>query len=86
MLLHLFILGAFGGVWWPGIEIDAPRPGGGDPWWMSLLMIVVGGVSAIGISQATPLGVETVTGIAVAIASGKVGAAVVRAIISAGKR
>jgi hypothetical protein len=44
--LIYFISGWFGKYWWPGIEVDAPRPGNPDPWWMHLIAgIIAGGVA-----------------------------------------
>jgi hypothetical protein len=85
-MLFLFILGAFGGLWWPGIEVDAPPPGRGDPWWWRLGMVVVGGISAIVVSQIQPIDILTVTGVFVALGSGKVGATIVGAVIGAAKK
>jgi len=42
-----FILGWWGTHWWPGIEVDAPRPGGGDPWWGLVIGIVAGVVAVV---------------------------------------
>jgi len=86
MMLHLFILGAFGGLWWPGIEVDAPRPGGGDPWWWRLVSIVIGGISAIVVAQIQPLELASVAGVFVALGAGKVGASVVGAVMSAARK
>ena len=85
-MLFLFILGAFGGLWWPGIEVDAPRPGGGDPWWWRLVTVVVGGISAVVVSQIQPIDVATMTGVFVALGSGKVGATIVGAVLGAAKK
>ena len=85
-MLYLFIIGAFGGLWWPGIEIDAPRPGGGDPWWGRLVAIAVGGISAIIVSQVQPIDVATLTGIVVALGSGKIGATVVGAVLASTRK
>ncbi len=85
-MLHLFILGAFGGLWWPGIEVDAPRPGGGDPWWGRLVSIVVGGISAIIVAQVGAIDLATFTGVVVALGSGKVGATIVTAALGAAKK
>jgi hypothetical protein len=86
-LLILAILGWFGSVWWPGIEVDAPRPGGGgDPWWTRLLLGVVGAVSAIVVARIAGAGVEPVAGAIVAIAAGRVGAGIVGALLAAARR
>lgn len=50
--LIYFIGGWFGNYWWPGQEVDAPRPGGGDPWWMRLVAGIVAGVVAIYVVRA----------------------------------
>ena len=62
-----FVLGWFGKYWWPGIEVDAPRPGGGDPWWNLVIgaasgvitMVVMGGIANSnpmpGIASADPM-------------------------------
>jgi O-antigen ligase len=58
--LIYFIAGWFGSYWWPGIEVDAPRPGGGDPWWMRLVAGVIAGgvavyvVGAVAMADAMP--------------------------------
>ena len=58
--LIYFISGWFGSHWWPGIEVDAPRPGGGDPWWMRLVVGVIAGgvavyvVGAVAMTDAMP--------------------------------
>lgn len=85
-MLHLFILGAFGGLWWPGIEVDAPPPGRGDPWWWRLVTIVVGGISAIIVSQIQPIDIATVAGTFVALGSGKVGATIVGAVMGMARK
>ena len=85
-MLYLFILGAFGGRWWPGIEVDAPKPGGGDPWWGGLVAVIVGGLSAIIVSQIQPIDVATLTGVVVALGAGKVGVTVVGSLLRAAGR
>ncbi|MEA3064769.1 MAG: hypothetical protein QOJ27_1215 [Sphingomonadales bacterium] len=85
-LLILGILGWFGSVWWPGIEVDAPRPGGGDPWWTRLLLGAVGAVSAIVVARISGGGLEPVAGAILAIAAGRVGAGIVGALLAAARR
>ncbi|MES2444083.1 MAG: hypothetical protein V4574_14740 [Pseudomonadota bacterium] len=84
-MLFLFIVGAFGGLWWPGIEVDAPPPGG-DPWWWRILRVIIGGLSAILVAQIQPIDIATLTGIVVALGSGKIGVVVVGALLGAAKR
>lgn len=85
-MLFLFIVGAFGGLWWPGIEVDAPKPGGGDPWWWRILRVIIGGLSAILVDKIQPVDIMTLTGVAVALGSGKIGTVVVGALLGAAKR
>ena len=86
-MLYLIILGAFGGLWWPGIEVDAPKPGGGgDPWWGNLVAVIVGGLSALVVSQIQPIDIATFTGVVVALGSGKVGAAIVGAVLRSARK
>ena len=75
----IFILGGFGVTWWPGIEIDAPRPGGGgdgEPGWPRLVALAVGGISAVLVSTLTNGLANPALGIPVAIAAGKFGSAI----------
>lgn len=90
--LFPFILGWWGSRWggrnwWPGIEVDAPPPGGGDPWW-GLVAGIVGGVAAIVIVPLAGEIADPVTGALLAIGSGAVGAHVIGALLGAfrGKR
>lgn len=86
-MVLLFIVGWFGSVWWPGIEVDAPPKGGGDPWWWrGLLLGVVGGISAILVDRVVGSGTEAMAGLAIAIASGRVGAGIVGAFMSMARR
>ncbi|HYD36066.1 MAG TPA: hypothetical protein VEA60_00525 [Allosphingosinicella sp.] len=86
-MLILFIVGWFGSVWWPGIEVDAPKPGGGDPWWWrGLLLGIVGGASAIIIANVARLDMTSMVGLAVALAAGRVGAGIVGALLSVARR
>ena len=87
-MLVLFIVGWFGSVWWPGIEVDAPpRGGGGDPWWWrGLLLGVVGGVSAIIVANVAKLDAADMVGLTVAVAAGRVGAGIVGAFMSMARR
>jgi hypothetical protein len=79
-LLIVFIIGWFGATWWPGIEVDAPRPGGGDPWWMRLLVGILAGAVAVGVVQMTHVAVDSLLGITAAIATGKVVGSIIGAV------
>jgi hypothetical protein len=80
-MLIVFIVGWFGATWWPGIEVDAPKPGGGgDPWWMRLLVGIVAGVAAIGVVEMTHVAMDGLLGVTVAIATGKVAGVIVGAV------
>jgi len=80
-MLIVFIVGWFGATWWPGIEVDAPKPGGGgDPWWMRLLAGIVAGVAAIGVVEMTHVAMDGLLGVTVAIATGKVAGVIVGAV------
>jgi len=87
-MLVLFITGWFGSVWWPGIEVDAPKPGGGgDPWWWrGLLLGIVGGASAIVVANVARLDMANMVGLAVALAAGRVGAGIVGSFLSMARR
>ncbi len=81
-MLLPFIVGWFGSVWWPGIEVDAPRPGDPQPWWRGLLLGIVGGVSAIVVGRLVP-GMEGMAALVVAIAAGRVGSGIVASAMGA---
>jgi hypothetical protein len=88
-MLVLFIVGWFGSVWWPGIEVDAPRPGGGggDPWWWrGLLLGVIGGAAAIVVANVAKLDTADFVGLTVALAAGRVGAGIAGAFLSMARR
>ena len=76
-----FILGWWGTHWWPGIEVDAPRPGGGDPWWGLVIGIVAGVVAVVVLPMAGMS--EPMPGAFAAIAIGAVAGHVVRAVLGA---
>jgi hypothetical protein len=85
-MILIFIVGWFGSVWWPGIEVDAPPKGGGDWWWKGLALGVVGGISAILVARLVNIEMEAMAGLAVSIAAGRVGAGIVGAFMSMGRR
>jgi hypothetical protein len=78
-MLIVFLVGWFGATWWPGIEVDAPRPGGGDPWWMRLLVGIVAGVAAVAVIGVTHVAMDSLLGVTAAIATGKVAGSIVGA-------
>ena len=80
MFLHFFILGWLGGVWWFGIEVDAPPPKG-DPWWGSLVLGVAGGIAAVVIAQVAHLGLTTFADVAVTVGAGAVGGTIMRSVL-----
>ena len=67
--LIYFIAGWFGSHWWPGIEVDAPKPGGGDPWWMRLVVGAIAGGAAIYVVGATQMS-DPMPGMLLSIATG----------------
>ena len=79
-MFHFFILGWLGGVWWPGIEVDAPPPKG-DPWWGSIAIGVVGGIAAIVAAQIVPARLDTFVGVVATVAAGAVGGTIARAVL-----
>lgn len=79
-----FIVGWFGSVWWPGIERDAPPPKG-DPWWWSILLGIVGGISAILVGRLVPV-TDAMVGLVMAIGAGRVGAGIVGAVLGAARK
>ena len=79
-MLIVFIVGWFGSTWWPGIEVDAPPPRGGDPWWMRLLEGILAGVAAIAVVKVTNVAMDSLLGVTVAIATGKVVGSIVGAV------
>ncbi|MBV9884788.1 MAG: hypothetical protein JO276_17400 [Sphingomonadaceae bacterium] len=79
-MLIVFIVGWFGQTWWPGIEVDAPRPGGGDPWWLRVLAGVVAGVVAVVVVQVTHTSMDTLLGVTLALATGKVTGVIIGAL------
>ena len=79
-MLIVFIIGWFGATWWPGIEVDAPRPGGGDPWWMRLLVGIVAGVAAVAVVQISHVAMDGLLGVTTAIATGKVAGSIIGAV------
>jgi hypothetical protein len=79
-MLIVFIVGWFGATWWAGIEVDAPRPGGGDPWWLRLVIGVVAGVAAVAVVNVSHAAMDTLLGITTAIATGKVAGVIVGAV------
>lgn len=80
--LIYFILGWFGKNWWPGVEVDVPKPGDPGPWWRSMITgVVAGGVAvwvtgAVGWAASNPMpGIaagssEPMPGVVLAIATG----------------
>jgi len=78
-MLIVFLIGWFGGTWWPGIEVDAPPPRG-DPWWMRLVVGILAGAAAVVVVQMTHSTMDTLVGVTLAIATGKVTAVIVGAI------
>jgi hypothetical protein len=84
-ILSLFVMGWFGTVWWPGIEVDAPPPGGGDWWWRSALIGVIGGVAAIGVAQVVGR-LDDLAIAVLALATGRVAAAIVAPVLRMGRR
>ncbi len=84
-MLIVFIIGWFGGVWWPGIEVDAPPPKG-DPWWMKLLSGVLSGAAAVLVVQMTQVSMDTLVGVTLAIATGKVTNVIVGAVAGMARR
>jgi hypothetical protein len=80
-MLIAFLVGWFGSTWWPGIEVDAPRPGGGgDPWWLRLVVGAIAGIAAIIVVQMTHVALDTLIGVTTAIATGKVVGSIVGAV------
>jgi hypothetical protein len=78
-MLTVFLVGWFGATWWPGIEVDAPPPGRGDPWWMRLLVGIVAGVAAVAVVEMTHVAMDSLLGVTTAIATGKVAGSIVGA-------
>lgn len=76
----VFIVGWFGSNWWFGMEFDAPKPGGGDPWWMRLLVGVVAGVAAVAVIEMSHIAMDSLLGVTLAIATGNVAGTIVRAV------
>ncbi|MEO5867318.1 MAG: hypothetical protein ABIQ19_09430 [Sphingomonas sp.] len=58
----------------------------GDPWWMRVVLVIVGGLTAVVVAHVAPINLETIGGVAVALGAGKVGAVVVHALLSMIKR
>jgi len=86
-MLIVFIIGWFGATWWPGIEVDAPRPGGGgDPWWMRLVVGVLAGVAAVAVVQVSHVAMDSLLGVTAAIATGKVAGSIVGAITAMARK
>jgi hypothetical protein len=86
-MFFLFILGGFGAMWWPGQWVDAPPPGHtGDPWWTRIVLVAVGGISAVVAAQVAAIDLATIGGVTVALGAGKVGAVVVHSLLSMSKR
>ena len=80
--LVFFIAGWFGTNWWPGIEKDAPKPGGGgDPWWTRWIVGIVGGIAAVVVLRLAPGFSNPMPGLVASIATGSVAAAIVRPIL-----
>jgi hypothetical protein len=86
-MLIAFILGWFGATWWPGIEVDAPRPGGGgDPWWLRPVAGIIAGIGAIIVVQMTHVPLDGLLGVALAIGTGKVVGSIVGAAAGATRK
>lgn len=77
--LPLFIVGWFGSVWWPGIEVDAPPPGG-DPWWWRLAIGIIGGIAAIYVVRLSGMNSDPMPGFVLGIAAGCVAGRIVGAL------
>ena len=68
-----FIVGWWGTVWWPGIEVDAPPKGPyPEPWWWRIGIGVAGGVAAVVVLGASRAFSEPMPGIVAALAAGGV--------------
>ncbi len=73
-----FILGWFGTVWWPGIEVDAPRPGGDpQPWWTRVIVAIIGGAAAVGFGRLVGTYADPVSMVFCSLAAGKAAAMIV---------
>ena len=80
-----FVLGWWGSHWWhrnwwPGVQYDAPKPGGGDPW-LGLGLGVVGGIGAIILTRMTLVNSEPMPGVIASIAAGAVLSSIAAALI-----
>ena len=76
--LIIFITGWFGTYWWPGIEVDAPKPGGDpQPWWTRWVLGAIGGAAAILVARVTAVPAEALAGLLVSLAAGRVAAGIV---------
>lgn len=85
--LATFIVGWFGTVWWPGMWVDAPRPGPTpEPWWTRLALGVIGGIVAIGVSRFTVANADPMPGLVLALAAGRVGSGIVEPIFQLSRR
>jgi hypothetical protein len=86
-MLTVFLVGWFGATWWPGMEVDAPKPGsGGDPGWVRLVVGIAAGVAAIGVIDMTHVAMDSLLGVTTAIATGKVVGVIVGAGIAMARK
>ncbi|MEO7682288.1 MAG: hypothetical protein ABIS14_16625 [Sphingomonas sp.] len=53
---------------------------------MRVVLVIVGGLTAVVVAHVAPINLETIGGVAVALGAGKVGAVVVHALLSMIKR
>jgi hypothetical protein len=67
--LIYFISGWFGNYWWPGQEVDAPRPGNPEPWWMRLVTGIIAGGVAVYVVGAVAMA-DPMPGMLLSIATG----------------
>jgi hypothetical protein len=80
-----FILGWWGSHWWhrnwwPGIEYDAPKPGGGDPW-LGLGLGLISGIAAVIVVRLTGMNSDPMPGVIAAIASGGVASSIIATVV-----
>jgi hypothetical protein len=67
--------GWFGGIFWIGMEYDAPKPGDPTPW-ATLVQGAIGGAAAILVTRLATVHAEPMVHIAVAIVVGRFAASV----------
>ncbi len=70
-MMITFVVGWFGGHWWPGMERGAPNPKDPQPWLLTWGYGVISGAAAVVLAYLVPTE-EPMVNLAMALAAGRV--------------